>query len=63
MRFHCALGNIQIPGDFRVVTPLEQKIDDLPFPRTYSVEVIFHAARLSADASPVALKWLNQAFP
>ncbi len=32
MRFHCALGDVEIVSDFRVVTSLEQQLDDLPFP-------------------------------
>jgi len=42
MRFHRSLGNIQIPSDFRVVTSLEQQINDLPFPRSHFVELLFH---------------------
>jgi len=30
MRFHRALGDVEIASDFRVVTSLEQQVDDLP---------------------------------
>jgi hypothetical protein len=42
MRFDCALGNVQIPSDFRVVTPLEQQTDDLPFSWSHLIELFFH---------------------
>jgi len=42
MRFDGALGNIQIPSDFRVVTSLEKQIDDLPFPGAHLAELLFH---------------------
>jgi hypothetical protein len=35
MRFDCALGNVQIASDFRVVTSLEQQRNNLPFPWPY----------------------------
>ncbi len=35
MRFHRALGNVQIASDFRVVTSLEQQLNNLPFPGPY----------------------------
>jgi len=42
MRFHGALGYVQIASDFRVVTPLQQQIDDLPVPGPYRADVLFH---------------------
>jgi len=42
MRFDGALGHVQIAGDFRVVTSLEQQIYDLPFPWSHLVEFLFH---------------------
>ena len=35
MRFHCALGDVQIASDFCVVTSLEQQRNNLPFPWPY----------------------------
>jgi hypothetical protein len=43
MRFHSTLGYIEIASDFRVVTPLQQQIDDLPVPGPYWAELLFHA--------------------
>ena len=42
MRFDGAVGDVQIPSDFRVVTSLEKQIDDLPFPGAYLAELLFH---------------------
>jgi hypothetical protein len=42
MRFHRALGNVQIPSDFRVLTSLEQQLNDLPFPGPHLAELLFH---------------------
>jgi hypothetical protein len=42
MRFDRALGHVQIASDFRVVTSLEQQIDDLPFPWSHLLEILFH---------------------
>ncbi len=42
MRFHGALGNVQIASDFRVVTSLEQQLDNLPLPWPYFLELLFH---------------------
>jgi len=53
MRFHRTLGNVQIVGDFRVVTSLEQQIDDLPFPWSHLAELLFHKSLHLADATPV----------
>ncbi len=41
MRFDGALGNVQIASDFRVVTALEQQLDNLPLPGRYSLETLF----------------------
>jgi len=40
--FDRALGHVQIASDFRVVTSLEQQIDDLPFPWSQLAEFFFH---------------------
>jgi len=42
MRFDRALGNVQIASDFRVVTSLEQQMNDLPFPGSHLAELLFH---------------------
>jgi hypothetical protein len=47
MRFHCPLGNIQVPGDFRVVTSLKQQIDDLSFPGPHLAVIFFHTLHLT----------------
>ena len=40
--FDRALGHVEIATDFRVVTALEQQIDDLAFPWSQLVEFLFH---------------------
>ena len=53
MRFDRALGNVEIASDFRVVTSLEQQIDDLPLPGSDLVELLFHNnVHLTAPRSP-----------
>jgi hypothetical protein len=47
MRFNRSLGNIQIPGDFRVVTSLKQQIDDLSFPGPHLAVIFFHRLHLT----------------
>ncbi len=42
MRFHRALGDVEIASDFRVVTSLEKQLDDLPFPGAHLLELLFH---------------------
>jgi hypothetical protein len=42
MCFDRSLGNVQIPSDFRVPTPLEQQLNDLPFPGPNLAEWLFH---------------------
>ena len=42
MRFNRALSNVQIASDFRVVTALEQQLDDLPFPWSHLLKLLFH---------------------
>jgi hypothetical protein len=44
MRLDRSLGDVQIFSDFRVVTSLKKQIDDLPFPGSYLVELLFHKA-------------------
>jgi hypothetical protein len=48
--FDCALGDIQVASDFRVVASLEQQIDDLPFPRSHLAELLFHKSLHLTDA-------------
>jgi hypothetical protein len=53
MRFHCSLGNIQIPSDLRVVTSLKQQINDLSFPGAHLAVIFFHKLHLiGAPRSP-----------
>jgi hypothetical protein len=59
MRFHRALGNVQIASDFRVVTSLEQQIDDLPFPWSYLYEIFFHKEYAPDRTRPGRRKWLR----
>ena len=42
MCFDRALGNVQIAGDFRVVTSLKEQLNDLPFPGPHLAELLFH---------------------
>lgn len=49
MSFDGSLGYIQIASDFRVVTPLQQQIDDLSLPGTHLFQVLIHGLHL-ADA-------------
>jgi len=42
MRFHRALGHVQIARDFRVVTSLEKQLNDLPVPWAHLIENLFH---------------------
>jgi len=58
MRFDGSLGNVQIAGDFRIVTSLKKKIYDLPFPGTHLVELFFH--KTAPDrCDPGRCKWLS----
>jgi hypothetical protein len=57
MRFDGALGNIQIPSDFRVVTSLEKQIDDLPLPGAYLAELLFHKNTHLIDPNAGAEIW------
>jgi hypothetical protein len=40
-------------SDFRVVTSLEQQINDLPFPWSHLVELLFHKSLHLTDTAPV----------
>jgi hypothetical protein len=42
MCFYRPLGNVQLPGDFRVVAALKEEIDDLPLSWPDLVELLFH---------------------
>jgi len=42
MRFHRSLGDVQVASDFRVVTSLQQQIDNLPLPWSHLAEMFFH---------------------
>ena len=50
--FDRALGHVQIATDFRVVTALEQQIDDLAFPGSQLVEFVFHKIAPSDAPNP-----------
>ena len=41
MSFDGALGNLQIASDFRVVTSLEQQLNDLPFAGAHPFKFLF----------------------
>jgi hypothetical protein len=56
MRFHRALSNVQIASDFRVITSLQQQLDQLPLPRSHLVELLFHKA-LHLTTRPGRGKW------
>ena len=62
MRFDGSLGHIQIASDFRVVTSLKQKIDDLPFPGTHLIEFFFHK-NCPKPMWPWSRKWLANQVP
>jgi hypothetical protein len=42
MRLDRALGNVQIPSNFGIVTPLQKQIDDLTFPGSDFAKILFH---------------------
>ena len=42
MRLHRSLGDVQIFGDFRVITPLQKQLHNLLFPGSYAAELLFH---------------------
>jgi hypothetical protein len=42
MSFDRSLGNVQLPCDFGIVTPLKKQIYDLLFPRPHLIELFFH---------------------
>jgi len=44
MSFDRALGNMQIASDFRIVTSLEQQLDNLPLAWAYFLEIFFHSS-------------------
>lgn len=53
MGFDRAFRNLQNSGDFGVIAPLEEKIDDLLLPAPRSVERLFHSFHLlSAQPLP-----------
>jgi hypothetical protein len=41
------LGYVQIASDFRIVTSLQQQINDLLLPGPHLAELVFHALHLS----------------
>ena len=43
MSFDRTLGDIQIASDLGVVTPLQQKVDNLLLPWTHFAELLFHS--------------------
>jgi hypothetical protein len=56
MGFHGSLGDVQIASDFRVVTSLEQQVDNLPFPGAYLAELFFHKRTAPDRCVAVAAK-------
>ena len=62
MCFDGSLGNVQIASDFRVVTSLEQQIDDLSLPGPHLAEFFFHK-RCTCPTRPGRRKWLVQPGP
>jgi hypothetical protein len=58
MRLDRSLGDVQIFSDFRIVTSLKKQIDDLPFPGSYVVELLFHKHHTS-PIRPGGCKWLS----
>lgn len=54
MRFHRSLGDVQVASDFRVVTSLQQKVDNLPLPRSHLAEMFFHKELHLTDNAPEA---------
>jgi hypothetical protein len=62
MRLDRSLGDVQIFRDFRVVTSLKKQIDDLPFPGSYLVKLLFHKHR-TLPLRPGRCKWLSNQLP
>jgi hypothetical protein len=56
MRFDGALGDIQVPRNFRVVTSLEKQVNDLTFPRAHLAEILFHKY-CTCTTRPSRHKW------
>jgi hypothetical protein len=54
MCFHGALGYVQIASDLRVVTTLEQQVDDLLLPLPQRNDIFFHALHLTGCARRTA---------
>lgn len=50
MCLNSSLGDIQVASNFRVVAPLKQQVNNLPFPRSYLVELLFHKTLHLTDA-------------
>ncbi len=62
MSFDGSLGYVQIASDFRIVTPLQEQIDDLLFPRSHLSKFVFHALHLTESrlgGPQVALRRLS----
>jgi hypothetical protein len=55
MCFDRALGDVELPGDFRVVASLEKQLDDLPFAGSDLAELFFQKnVALAPKRAPVA---------
>jgi hypothetical protein len=54
MRFHRSLGDVQVASDFRVVTSLQQQVDNLPLPWSHLAEMFFHKNCTSPTRSEAA---------
>ncbi len=61
MRLDRSLGDVQIFSDFRVVTSLEKQFNDLPFPGSHLVELLFHKHHTSPRQS--GRWWLRGQVP
>jgi hypothetical protein len=47
MSLYGSLGNVQIASDFRVVTTLQEQVDNLPLPRSHLSKLVLHALHLT----------------
>ncbi len=56
MCFDGALGDIQVASDFSVVTSLEKQVDNLTFPGSHLIKLLFHISLHLTD-TPGRGKW------
>ena len=60
MRLHRPFGNVQVASDFRVITPLQQQLDNLLLSGTHLAnDRLIHVIHLS-DEALVAVQWPKQ---